>query len=84
MPSRDETERKILYAIGIVAALTLLYTLVITQAIVAWFSIVIPLLFLYLVWRFVRAHERIARALETRGGPASGDAASDASGDIEK
>lgn len=78
MPSRDVTERKILYAIGIVAVLTLLYSVLITQAILAWFSIVVPLLFLYLLWRFVRAHERIARALETRGGATSGDAADDA------
>lgn len=62
MPSRRE--QKILLSIGIVAILTLLYSLLIVQQILAWFGIVIPLLFLYLVWRFVRAHERIAAALE--------------------
>lgn len=66
MSSRSKREKNILIAIGVVAAVTLVYSIVIAQAILQWFSIVIPLLFLYLVWRFIRAHERIAAALEAR------------------
>lgn len=61
-------ERRILLGIGVIAVLTLLYSLLIAQQILAWFGIVIPLLLLYLVWRFVRAHERIADALEATSG----------------
>ncbi|MFB6097069.1 MAG: glycerol ABC transporter substrate-binding protein [Haloferacaceae archaeon] len=82
MPSID-TDRAIRYAIAIVAALTLLYSLLITQQVLAWFGILIPLLLLYLVWRFVRAHERVADALEVNAGTgdspdARGDAGIDA------
>ncbi len=56
---------RILLGIGIVAILTFLYSFLILNQGLAWFGIVIPLLFLYLIWRFVRAHERIAEALET-------------------
>ena len=51
--------------ITVVAILTLLYSVLIAQQLLAWFGIVIPLLLVYLFWRFVRAHERIADALET-------------------
>ena len=67
MPSGSERERNILIAIGIVAVLTFVYSVLITQSVLAWFGIVVPLLFLYLAWRFVRAHERIADALESTG-----------------
>lgn len=62
MPSRRE--QKILLGIGAIAIITFLYSFLIVQQILAWFGIVIPLLFVYLVWRFVRAHERIAAAVE--------------------
>lgn len=62
MPS--QREQRILLSIGVVAIVTFLYSFLIVQQILAWFGIVIPLLFLYLVWRFVRAHERIAAAME--------------------
>ena len=64
MPSDGSSERNVLVAIVAVALVTLVYSLVIAQQILAWFGIAIPLVLLYLVWRFVRAHERIADALE--------------------
>ena len=60
-----ERERKILLTIAAVAALTFLYSVLVVQQILAWFGVVIPLLVLYLLWRFVRAHERVADALES-------------------
>ena len=64
MPSDGPRERDVLVAIAVVALLTLAYSLLIAQQVLAWFGIAIPLVLLYLFWRFVRAHERIADALE--------------------
>ena len=64
MPSESPRERQVVLAIVAVALVTLLYSVLIVQQVLAWFAIVIPLVFLYLLWRFVRAHERIADALE--------------------
>lgn len=66
MSPRSRRERNALLAIAAVAVLTFLYGFLIAGQPLAWFGIVIPLLLLYLVWRFVRAHERIADALEPR------------------
>ncbi|MEF8840953.1 MAG: hypothetical protein V5A62_04935 [Haloarculaceae archaeon] len=64
MPSESPRERTVLLAIAAVALLTLVYSVLVAQQILAWFAIAIPLVLLYLFWRFVRAHERIAAALE--------------------
>ncbi len=64
MPSDSPRERQVLLGIVAVALVTLLYSVLIAQQILAWFGIAIPLVFLYLLWRFVRAHERVADALE--------------------
>lgn len=64
MPSSSQHDRNVVLAIVVVAVLTLLYTVVIAQQILAWFGIAIPLVLLYLLWRLVRAHERVATALE--------------------
>jgi Flp pilus assembly protein TadB len=64
MPSDGPGERNVVLAIVVVAVITLVYSVVIAGQILAWFGIAIPLVLLYLVWRFVRAHERIADALE--------------------
>lgn len=69
----SQRERGILLGIGGIAALVLLYSVLITQQVLAGFGVVIPLLLLYLVWRFVRAHERIADALEARSRDESPD-----------
>lgn len=67
MPSDSPRDRQVVLAIVAVALVTLLYSLLIAQQILAWFGIAIPLVFLYLLWRFVRAHERIADAMEESG-----------------
>ncbi len=64
MPSDSPRERNVLLAIVAVAAITLVYSVLVAQQVLAWFAIAIPLVLLYLFWRFVRAHERIAAALE--------------------
>ena len=65
MPSDSPRERQVVLAVVAVALVTLLYSVLIAQQVLAWFGIAIPLVFIYLLWRFVRAHERIADALET-------------------
>ena len=64
MPSDSPRERSVVVGIVAVALITLVYSVLIAQQILAWFGIAIPLVVLYLLWRFVRAHERIAAALE--------------------
>ncbi|MEF8867739.1 MAG: hypothetical protein V5A85_04415 [Haloarculaceae archaeon] len=64
MPSNGPSERNVLLAIAVVAVVTFLYSVVVVQQILAWFAIGIPLVLLYLFWRLVRAHERVADALE--------------------
>lgn len=66
MPSREKTNRYGLVAIAVLAALVLLYSVLVMQRALYAVSFVLPLFLLYLVWRFVRAHERIADALEAR------------------
>ncbi|WP_181684873.1 hypothetical protein [Halorhabdus salina] len=61
----DENGR--LLAVALVAiglALTFGYSLFVNGTILLWTWFVVPIIFLYLCWRFVRAHERIADALE--------------------
>lgn len=53
-----------LVAIGVVMSFA--YSLFIAGQILLWLVVVSTLLLLYLLWRFVRAHERIADALESR------------------
>ncbi|MGM0397850.1 MAG: hypothetical protein ACQEQY_02545 [Halobacteriota archaeon] len=59
-----------LLALGLVAA-GLLYSIFVMRAPLQILSVIVPLVFLYLLWRFVRAHERIAAAMESadRGSP---------------
>jgi len=64
MPSDGPSERNVLLAVAAVAVVTLLYSVVVAQQILAWFAIALPLVLLYLFWRLVRAHERVADALE--------------------
>lgn len=58
-----------LIALGLVAV-AVLYSVFVMRAPLQWLGFVLPLVGLYLLWRFVRAHERIAEALE---GPAEAD-----------
>lgn len=63
MPS-TETRDRILLGFALLALLVLAYAVVVANDVVVWVSIVVPLVALYLFWRLVRAHERIAEALE--------------------
>lgn len=65
MAAARDRETYILLAIAILALLALVYSVFVTRALLQWVGLVLPLVFLYLVWRFVRAHERIATALES-------------------
>lgn len=57
-------ESYVVWGIIAVAAFTLLYSIFLRGQFLSWFGIVIPLLGVYLFWRFVRAVERIAAAME--------------------
>lgn len=64
-----------LIALGLVAV-AVLYSVFVMRAPLQWLGFVLPLVGLYLLWRFVRAHERIADALEGpegTGGPDRGE-----------
>ncbi|MFW6003807.1 MAG: glycerol ABC transporter substrate-binding protein [Halanaeroarchaeum sp.] len=56
-----------LLVVGIVIA-AFLYSVLVMRAPLQIVSIVFPLVGIYLLWRFVRAHERIAAAMESRDG----------------
>jgi acetyl-CoA carboxylase alpha subunit len=56
--------RRLIVAGGIFALLALAYSVVIAGQVALWFAVVPPVGFRSLLWRFVRAHERIATALE--------------------
>jgi len=69
MPSLNENRTRAVVALALLAALTLLYSIVVLGAVQVWLSawvgVATTLFFLYMLWRFVRAHERIAAALES-------------------
>ncbi|WP_318568028.1 hypothetical protein [Salinigranum marinum] len=58
----DRTERRLKLAVVVVGAFVLLYGVVVTQQILAAIVLLVWLFVVYLVWRFVRAHERLADA----------------------
>lgn len=64
--------KAVLAALGGLAVLTLLYSILVLQNLFAlvsvWTSIVVTVALMYLGWRFVRAVERIAAALESMDG----------------
>ncbi|HKJ58561.1 MAG TPA: hypothetical protein VKA37_04980 [Halobacteriales archaeon] len=64
MPSTDERERYVLIGVVVVAVAALLYGVLVLGNPLAWLGAALPLVALYLFWRLVRAHERIAAALE--------------------
>ena len=57
-------ESYVIWGIVTVAVLTLLYSVLLAGRFLSWFGIALPLLALYLFWRFVRAVERIADEME--------------------
>ena len=64
--SPDERgSRSVLVPIVIAAIVILLYSVLIAGQLFAGMSVLISLFLVYLAYRFVRAHERIADALES-------------------
>lgn len=66
-------DRNVLILLGVVAVLVLVYSVFVARAPLELLGFVLPLVFLYLLWRFVRAHERMADALEGTDRPDSAD-----------
>ncbi len=64
-PQESQSTGLLPILLAVLAIVTLFYSVLIMRAPLQWASIVVPLLVLYLLWRFVRAHERIAAALES-------------------
>ena len=64
MPSSEDRDRYVLVGIAVVTLLAVLYGAFLSQDLFAWAGVAVPLVTLYLFWRLVRAHERIASALE--------------------
>ncbi|WP_135663398.1 hypothetical protein [Halorhabdus rudnickae] len=61
----NERERQLVVALVVVGVvLSFAYSLLIAGQILLWLSVVWTISLFYLLWRFVRAHERIADALE--------------------
>jgi uncharacterized membrane protein len=58
----DRTERRLKFAAVVVGAFVLLYGVVVAQQILAAIVLLVWLVVVYLLWRFVRAHERLADA----------------------
>ena len=80
MPS-DERNRQVLVPIGVVLVLLLAYSTLVIGRPLAGLGLVIPLVALYLLWRLVRAAERIADAVEDDGPGAGRSTEEDPSGD---
>ena len=80
MPS-DERNRQVLVLIGVVLVLLLAYSTLVIGRPLAALGLVIPLVALYLLWRLVRAAERIADAVEDDGPGAGRSTEEDPSGD---
>ena len=57
-------DEQFLVVIGVLSLGLILYSVLILQRLLAGIGVVIPLVVLYLLWRFVRAVERIADAVE--------------------
>ena len=77
----DERNWRVLASIGVVLVLLLAYSTLIIGRPLAGFGFVIPLVVLYLLWRLVRAAERIADAVEDDGPGAGRSTEEDPSGD---
>ena len=83
---RDDVPDWVLATAAVVLFLTFVYSVLIAQAILVWFYLAFVvgggLVFFWLAWRFVVAHERIAAALETGASDAvTGDDVADADRD---
>jgi tetrahydromethanopterin S-methyltransferase subunit C len=69
MPSRTDNRRLTVgLALAVLSVAIFAYSFLIAQQLLLGVSVAVWLLILYLLWRFVRAHERIADALEAENG----------------
>jgi heme O synthase-like polyprenyltransferase len=73
--SDERRDRRLRIVAVVLGAFVLLYSVVVAQQILAAVALLVWVFVVYLAWRFVRAHERIAAAAETmatagRRGPA--------------
>ena len=59
-----DVDRLVLVGVVVVAVVALLYSVLLTGGLATWVGVAFPLVALYLFWRLVRAHERVADALE--------------------
>lgn len=66
MPPDTDRDRVILIGIAVVSVLVFAYSLLIAQAPFEGALIIVLVTLVYFGWRFVRALERIATALESR------------------
>ncbi len=64
MPSNDTVNRYVVAGIVIALLVSFLYSVLIAGRPLGWLGVVILLAIFHLGWRFVRALERIADALE--------------------
>ena len=64
MPASNNKDPYVSTAIAILSALTILYSLIIAKRPLLGMTTVLLFVILYLFWRFVRAIESIADALE--------------------
>ncbi|MFT4882875.1 MAG: putative membrane protein [Natronomonas sp.] len=65
MPSESD-QKQVLVALAVAGIVILAYSVLVAQQLLFGASVIVWLLGLYLLWRFIRAHERIAAALEAR------------------
>ena len=65
--SSARRDRQVLALIGVVFVFSVVYSVLIIERLLPGLGPVIPLVVLYLLWRLVRAAERIADAVESDG-----------------
>ena len=81
MPSEERKRVIALIAIGVILLVWLVYSALLIGRPLAGIGLIVPLVVLYLLWRLVRAAERIADAVENDGPGAGRPAEEDSSGD---
>jgi hypothetical protein len=63
--SDERRDRRLRIVAVVLGAFVLLYSVVVAQQILAAVALLVWVFGIYLAWRFVRAHERLADAAET-------------------
>ena len=73
--SDERRERRLRIGAVVIGLLLLLYSVVVAQQILAAVALLLWVFVVYLAWRFVRAHERLASAAERLAGDDTDSAA---------